>query len=55
MYRDLRNSYPNSHSSWKNESILPMEILDSRFHGNDKIKIMDSRFHGNDKMVIFTQ
>jgi len=25
-----------------------MEILDSRFHGNDKIEGADSCFHGND-------
>ncbi len=36
-----------------------IEIMDSRFHGNDnmddfpmidKIEILDSRFHGNDKI-----
>ncbi len=32
-----------------------MEGLDSHFHGNDKMEKLDSCFHGNDKMVIFTQ
>jgi len=27
-----------------------MEILDSRFCGNDRIEELDSRFHGNDKI-----
>jgi len=36
----------------KQESILPMKILDSSFHGNDKIKELDSRFHGNDRIVV---
>ena len=36
---------------WRQESILMMEIMDSRFHGNDIMETLDSRFHGNDIMI----